>query len=264
MVELAPEHHGTSRDPLPGDAAQAAALRMEEAGADQILLSADAWLPGVKRISEAEELRRLVPAWKRLRDKLAIPLGVATDKSAIAERAFEAGSEVVFDPAGLTTDPQLPKTVAQHDGGFIVGHSRGTPEGWPKLPPVKDPVPALLQELDAGLNRARRGNILPVSLVADPGLGFGMRREQNIEVLAHLIALNRLDVPLCIAASDAAASAAAALAAIQGAHLVRTTEVAAVRQACELADAILGSVAAKLADTPDSSVSRAARPRPER
>ncbi len=262
MVELAPEHHG-GRDPLAARPALDAALAMVDARADLILLSADAWLPGVKRVTEAEELRRLAAVWNRFQVGLGVPWGVVTDKAPVAERAFQAGAEWIFDPAGLVSDLNLPKVTAQHNAALLVGHSRGNPEGWAKMPPVKDPIPGILQSLDASLSRARRGNVLPVSLMADPGLGFGIRREQNAEILAHLSALARLEVPISVGIREEHA-ALATIAVLQGAHLIRTTEVAAVRSACDWADAILRSQAAREADTPDSSVSRAARPRPER
>ena len=260
MIELTPQHPGGLRQPLSGEQALARALQMEQEGADLLLFSADAWLPGVPRITETEELRRLSPVWKRVRDQLAVPWGVATEKSQIAERAFHAGAEVIFDPGGLISDPQLAKIVARYDGGLILGYCRGSPETWPKLPPVRDPMPSILRSLDAGLGRARRSHVLPESLIADPGLGCGMRREQNVEVIAHLGALAQLDVPLSVGTVEPAAATLAALAARQGAHLIRTREVAAVRTACDWADAILDALTPKAAGTSDSSVFRAARP----
>jgi dihydropteroate synthase len=260
VVQIAPERQDAgSRDPMDGDRAFALAMEMEEAGADLLLISSEAWLPGVKRITEAEELRRVSPVIKRLRDRITIPWGLETDKAAIAERAFDAGASVIFDPAGLTTDPALPKLISQRDGGLIVGHLRGAPETWAKLPPVKEPIPGLLIELDAGLNRGRRGGIPRMALLADPGLGYGKRREQNIEVLAHLKALDRLDAPIAVGFPELP-PAAATVAVLMGAHLLRTPDVAAVRSAADLADAILAAAAPK-ADSVDSGVYRAGQPR---
>src|SRR5579885_2183971 len=102
------------------DRAFAKAVELEDAGADIIDIGAESTRPGSERITEAEELRRLVPVLKRLNGKLAIPVSVDTYKSAVAEKALDTGVEIINDPSSLTFDPQLAKTVAQANAGFIL------------------------------------------------------------------------------------------------------------------------------------------------
>src|SRR5271170_2812134 len=90
---------GKYQDP---DRAFARAVELEEEGADLIDVGAESTRPGSARISEAEELRRLVPVLKRLRGKLSIPISVDTYKAAVAEKAFEFGVEIINDPSALT------------------------------------------------------------------------------------------------------------------------------------------------------------------
>lgn len=266
MILVAPEYHAAGPDPLDGDRAFALAVEMEEAGAELLLVSGEALLAGIKRIDEAEEIRRVVPVLKRLRGKLAAPVGVVTDKSAVAERAFELGVEVIFDQSGIAHDPNMGKVIVQHDGGLIVSQMRGpASESWAKLPPITNPIPGLLQDLDASLGRARRAGVNPHSLIADTGIGFGKRREQCIETLAEVNALDRLDVPVSTSAGDLPGVATATLASLRGCHIVRTVDVRATRAALDLTDAVLAAAAARAearADTPDSSASRAVRRRP--
>src|SRR5215472_3294961 len=68
---------GKYQDP---DRAFARAIEMEEQGADIIDIGAESTRPGAERVSEGEELRRLVPVLKRLRGKLAVPISVDTYK----------------------------------------------------------------------------------------------------------------------------------------------------------------------------------------
>jgi dihydropteroate synthase len=84
------------------DRAFARAVELEEEGADILDIGAESTKPGSARISAAEELRRLVPVLKRLKDKLGIPISVDTYKAEVAERAFEHGAEIINDPSGLT------------------------------------------------------------------------------------------------------------------------------------------------------------------
>jgi len=236
------------------DRAFARALELEEQGADIIDIGAESTRPGSKRISEAEEKRRLMPVLKRLRDRLAVPISVDTYKSGVAANALELGAEIINDPSGLTFDPKLARVVAQYDAGLILNHMRGTPDTWAKLPPLPDVMASIVQDLDASVHRARRAGLDRARLVIDPGLGFGKRGEQNAEILARLAALARLDLPVMVGPSRKSflaqageretefASAAAVTAAILGgAHLVRVHDLAAMRAAAAVADGILAA-----------------------
>src|SRR5438445_7865068 len=101
---------GKYQDP---DRAFARAIELEEEGADVIDVGAESTRPGSVRIPEAEELRRLAPVLKRLRDKLAVPLSVDTYKARVAEKALELGAAIINDPSGLTFDADLARTAAQ-------------------------------------------------------------------------------------------------------------------------------------------------------
>src|SRR5260370_38580606 len=89
------------------DRAFARAVELEEEGADIIDIGGESTRPGSARISEAEELRRLVPVLKRLRGKLSVPISVDTYKGSVAQKALELGAEVINDPSSLTFDTQL-------------------------------------------------------------------------------------------------------------------------------------------------------------
>ena len=234
------------------DRAFARAIELEEEGADMIDIGAESTRPGSARISEAEELRRLVPVLKRLHGKLGAIISVDTYKAGVAAKALELGASIINDPSGLTFDPDLAKSVLHGGAGLILNHMRGTPETWAKLPPLKDPLRTIVTELDAAVHRAAHAGLERKQLVADPGLGFGKRKEQNAEILAHLEALTRLDLPIMagpsrkhFVAKESAietefATAAAVTAAIfGGAHLVRVHDVKAMKAVVEVADEIL-------------------------
>ena len=107
------------------DRAYARAIELEELGADIIDIGAESTRPGSARVSLAEEVRRLIPVLKRLKDKLTIPISIDTYKAEVAERAFDLGAEIINDPSCLTFEPQLAKMVAQYNGGLILNHMRG-------------------------------------------------------------------------------------------------------------------------------------------
>ncbi len=192
-----------------------------------------------------------MPVLKRLRERLAVPISVDTYKASVAANALELGAEIINDPSGLTFDPKLAQVVAEGDAGLILNHMRGTPESWAKLPPLPDVMGAILHDLEAAAHRARRAGLDRARVVLDPGLGFGKRGEQNSEILSRLFELARLDLPVMVGPSrksflaqaseretEFATAAAVTAAVLAGAHLVRVHDVAAMRAAVAVADAV--------------------------
>jgi dihydropteroate synthase len=240
---------GRYQDP---DRAFARALEMEEQGADIIDIGAESTRPGSTRISVAEELRRLVPVLKRLHGKLSVPISVDTYKAQVAERAIEHGAEIINDPSALTFDPQLAKVVSNHGAGLILNHTRGRPETWAKLPPLPDVMGTIVRDFEATLNRARRAGIDKSSIVVDPGIGFGKRKEQNSEILGRLATLASLDLPILVGPSRKsflahateretlfATAAAITICILRGAHMVRVHDIVEMRAAADVADEVL-------------------------
>jgi dihydropteroate synthase len=238
------------------DRAYARAIGMEEEGADIIDLGAESTRPDSKRITADEEWQRLVPVLKRLRGKLGIPLSLDTYKSEIAERALEYGVEILNDPSGLTFDADLAKVAVNGNAGLVLNHMRGLPETWAKLGPMPDVMGTVSKDLEATVSRARRAGVEKNRIVVDPGLGFGKRKEQNSEILAHLGRLAALDYPVLVGPSrksflnhaaegDAAGTivyatgAAVAVAILNGAHIVRVHDVKEMRAVAQVADEIV-------------------------
>ena len=273
VLNVTPDSFSDGGKYMEPDRAFARAIELEEQGADIIDIGAESTRPGAERVSEAEELRRLVPVLKRLRGKLSVPISADTYKSAVAEKALEHGAEIINDPSGLTFDPQLARVAANHNAGLIINHMRGTPETWAKLPPLKDVIGAIRHDLDAAVHRAVRSGVERTRIAVDPGLGFGKRREQNAEILARLDQFAMLELPILVGPSrksflpspdesagtllQCATAAAVTAAILGGAHMIRVHDVAEMKVVAQVADQILS-----FAGTSDNSASRAVPPRP--
>ena len=239
---------GKHTDP---DRAVARALELEELGADIIDIGAESTKPGVARVPEGEELRRIVPVLKKLEGRLKIPVSVDTYKSAIAMKAGGYGAEIINDPSGFTWDTAMAKTAANLEMGFILNHMRGTPETWAKLGPIKDLIVTVRQDLEASISRALRDGVDKARIVIDPGIGFGKRKEQNVEIIAHLGAFTSLGAPILVGpsrkqflkqdserATEFATAAAVTASVLAGAHLIRVHDVEAMKPVVEVAEAI--------------------------
>lgn len=242
---------GRFNDP---DRAVARAIELEEQGADLIDIGAESTKPGAKPVSEAEELRRLIPVLKRLEGRLTIPISVDTYKSGVAAKALEYGVAFINDPSNLTIDPRLANVVAAQDAGLILNHMRGTPETWSKLGNLPHPAETVLTDLEYSVNRAQKALVDRQKIIIDPGLGFGKRGDQNWEILSRLGRLRELDLPILVGASrksflgqksndalqqDFATAAAVTGAILAGAHMVRVHKVAALACTVQAADALL-------------------------
>ncbi|MFN9083354.1 MAG: dihydropteroate synthase [Acidobacteriota bacterium] len=236
------------------DRAVARALELEEQGADLIDIGAESTKPGAKPVSEAEELRRLIPVLKRLEGRLTIPISVDTYKSGVAAKALEYGVAFINDPSNLTIDPRLANVVAAQDAGLILNHMRGTPETWAKLGNLPHPAETVLTDLEHSVNRAQKALVDRQKIIIDPGLGFGKRGDQNWEILSRLGRLRELDLPILVGPSrkaflgqksndalqqDFATAAAVTGAILAGAHMVRVHKVAALACTVQAADALL-------------------------
>jgi dihydropteroate synthase len=256
VLNVTPDSFSDGGKYLDPDRAFAKAVALEEAGADILDIGAESTRPGSSRISAAEELQRLVPVLKRLREKIGIPISVDTYKAEVAERAIELGAEIINDPSGLTFDPQLIKSVLNHNTGLILNHMRGSPDSWAKLGPLPDVMGTIVRDLAATVNRARLAGIDGARLVVDPGIGFGKRKEQNSEILARLGQLATLELPIMVGASRKqflaqpdetatkfATAAAVTASVLAGAHIVRVHDVAEMRAAVHVADEILKAAA---------------------
>ncbi len=279
ILNITPDSFSDGGRYLDPDLAYARALELEEQGADIIDIGAESTKPGSRRISADEEWQRLVPVLKRLRGKINVPLSIDTYKAEIAERAMEYGVQIINDPTGLTFDPEIVKAAANANAGLILSHMRGTPETWAKLPPMQDPAGAVVRDLDATVNRARRGGVDKARIVIDPGLGFGKRKEQNSELIANLRQFVQLDCPILIGPSRKhflaqetetgtmfATAGAVTACILYGAHMVRVHDVKEMLPVVRLADEIaaMPDIAARHAEAAaeraaESKAARASR-----
>ena len=235
----------------PGDAiARAEAMAVE--GADVIDVGAESTRPGATPLSSDAEWERLRPVLGPLHERLKVPLSVDTRHADVARRAIEAGADWVNDVSGLR-DPAMRRVVAEGGVPVVVMHMRGEPatmQSDTSYRDVRDEVYGALA--DATLAAVSDG-VDPEKILVDPGLGFGKSGEQSLELLDHIGEFRSLGYPVVVGASrksflGSAASpagsadrveasiAAAVLAAVRGAELVRVHDVRATVRALAVVD----------------------------
>jgi dihydropteroate synthase len=237
------------------------ALQLLDDGADIVDIGGESTRPGAAAIVSAEqELDRVLPviqAIKHARPEMIV--SVDTYKARVAQVAVDAGAEIVNDVSGGTWDGDMLPTLAKLQCGFVLMHMRGCPAEWRTLPPIGDAVAVVREELTQRAREAIR-HIAASRIVLDPGFGFGKSFEENFPLVARFESLHELGYPLLggvsrksfigrmLAAEKGDAPlenrlcgtlAVETTLVLKGAHIIRTHDVRASRDAVRTADAIL-------------------------
>ncbi len=121
-------------------AAVARALELVEEGADIIDIGGESTRPGAAPVSEAEELRRVLPVVAALARKIKLPISIDTRKPAVARAALAAGASIVNDIGANRSDDAMRRLVAGTGAGYVVMHMQGTPQTMQKQPHYRDVV----------------------------------------------------------------------------------------------------------------------------
>ncbi len=231
------------------------ALRLAGEGADILDLGAESTRPGAKPVTEEEELARLIPALRAISSAVQIPISVDTTKPCVAREALRAGAHIVNDVSGLRMNPEMADVVREFGAGLILMHRRGTPETMQSLAHYEHLVEEVIAELEESVETALSRGVSFTQIVLDPGIGFSKTAEQNLELMAHLDAFRYLNRPILIGPSRKSflgvvtgsgpserlfgTVGVCVLAFERGARLFRVHDVKPVKEALQVADAIL-------------------------
>ena len=256
ILNVTPDSFAESPHIQDADAAVAAALRMQEEGADLIDLGGESTRPGADPVTEGEELARVMPVLERLRGRLRVPVSIDTYKASVARAAVDAGAAIINDVSGLRRDPAMAAVAARTGAALVLMHSRGDSKTMAAQAVYDDVVPAVAGELRGSVDLAVRAGVPLERIILDPGLGFAKRAAHSYGVLARLPELAAaLDRPLLVGASrksfmrealgdqppasrDWGSAAAVTAAVLGGAHIVRVHNVGAMRQVVRVAEEI--------------------------
>lgn len=228
------------------------ALLMENEGADIIDIGGESSRPGSEPVSEDEEIQRVIPVIKAIRDKSDIPISIDTYKAKTAELAIKEGADIINDISALRFDSQMGETAAQLGVPIILMHMQGTPRDMQKNPGYTDVIQEIIQFFEKQLRFAQICGISDSKIILDPGIGFGKRLKDNVDILSNLDKFKVLGKPLLVGASRKTfienihspakdsqnrigGSIAAALVALEkGADIIRVHDVAQTKEALEV------------------------------
>ncbi|MCK4836524.1 MAG: dihydropteroate synthase [Candidatus Aminicenantes bacterium] len=176
--------------------------KMVRDGADIIDIGGESTRPRAKLVTTEEEIDRIVPIIEKVKKEFEILVSIDTYKDRLAKVAVqEADVDMVNDISGLRFSENMASTIASLDVPVVVMHMQGSPENMQKNPYYSDVVREIKQYFSERIEYAMSKGIRKDKLIIDPGIGFGKRFEDNIEIIKHLNEFNDFECPLLIGLS---------------------------------------------------------------
>lgn len=246
IINMAPDSF--AGDGLAGDAgaAEARGLEMQAAGADVLDVGGRSTRPGAPPVDVDEELGRTIPAIRRLA-RIGLPLSVDTFSARVAAAALDAGAVMINDVSGLRGDPGMAAVVSRAGVPVVI-------MDWDDRWEARDVVQETVTFLRGRVAAAAAAGITETQILVDPGYGFGLTLEQNLEILRRLRELTVLGRPTVIGTSRKGSigrvlnlpvhervegtAATVTVAIMNGVDMVRAHDVRAMVRVARMADAI--------------------------
>jgi dihydropteroate synthase len=242
------QHSGT-------EATVAHAMRLAAEGADILDVGGESSRPRANPVSEAEELRRVIPVIEALAASVSVPLSIDTVKPAVAREALRAGASIINDIGANRSDEEMWRLAAETGAGYVVVHMQGAPATMQESPAYKDVISDVNRFFEDRLSRLRSCGVNAEQVVLDVGIGFGKAMEHNLQLLAHLSRFTKWERPLLLGASRKSfmgrvvgakveqrlppSLACACWGAQNGAQIIRCHDVAETRHAVRMTEALM-------------------------
>ena len=247
IINMTPDSFAGDGLDADADAAEALGARWKEQGADIIDVGGQSTRPSAVRVPADEELRRTIPAVRRL-VRLGLPVSVDTSTARVAAEALEAGAAMINDVTALTGDPAMAGVVARAAVPVVLMDGRNRRGAADLMAETR----AYLAERIAA---AAAAGIDPSRTIVDPGYGFGVTLAQNMEMLRRLGELRALGRPVLIGTSRKGSigrvlnlpvyqlmegtAATIVIAIANGVDIVRVHDVRAMARVARMTDAIV-------------------------
>ncbi len=248
IVNVTPDSFSDGGKFINPDQAVTHGMDLVAQGASILDIGGESTRPGAEEVPVQEELERVIPVIKALREKSDVVISIDTRKAKVMKQAVQAGATMINDVSALSYDQEALSMAADLKVPVVLMHAQGTPQSMQDDPHYDHCLLEVYDYLKIRIERAVQAGISKDLLVVDPGIGFGKTLAHNLELMTGMSLFHGLGVPLMLGASRKrfiaalsqnepveqrlAGSLAAALKGVaQGTQLVRVHDVSATRQA---------------------------------
>lgn len=200
IINVTPDSFSDGGKYLDTEQAFQYAVKLIESGADIIDIGGESSRPGSEPVTAEEEMERVIPLIEKI--KKSYPdavISVDTTKSKVADAALVAGALIVNDISGGTFDEKMFEVVSRWNCPYIIMHIKGTPKTMQDSPEYADVIAEVYDFLSKRITIASEYGISKI--IIDPGIGFGKRLEDNLNLLRCLSAFKSLGAPVLIGVS---------------------------------------------------------------
>ena len=163
-------------------------------GADIIDVGGESTRPNYTKISDEEEIERVVPVIEKIKADFDVPVSIDTYKSKVAAAAVGAGADLVNDIWGLKYDKNMVEVIAKSGAACCLMHTRERAE-------YNSFVEDVLDDLRETIAIAKKAGIADDKIILDPGVGFAKSYEQNLIITNNVDRLNELGYPVLLGTS---------------------------------------------------------------
>jgi len=236
------------------DSARRHVERLAEDGAAIIDIGGESTRPGAEDVSESQELDRVIPVIEALRESIDLPISIDTSKATVMREAVAAGAAMINDVLALQ-EPGALQAAAELGVAVCLMHMQGRPRTMQENPQYDDVTLDVTAFLGNRAAECIEAGIASDLIMIDPGFGFGKTHAQNVELLANLRQLRTLGLPVLVGLSRKStlgeltgrdvddrlpgSIAAAVVAVMNGAQIVRVHDVRETVDALKVVNAVL-------------------------
>ena len=176
------------------------ALLMQEQGAEVIDIGGESTRPGATPVHVDEEIRRVIPVIKKIREYSDVAISIDTSKPEVMQAAIEAGASMVNDVNALHADGAI-EVCVKHQIPVCLMHKQGSPQNMQDNPQYSDVVGEIKQYLLARVSSCLEAGLDRKNIVIDPGFGFGKSLENNLLLLQQMQQFCALEYPVLVGIS---------------------------------------------------------------
>ncbi len=183
------------------DSAIARAGEIIDEGADIIDVGGESARPGSAPVALQDELERVIPIIKKIRDISDIPISIDTTKAKVARQAIDAGAGIINDISALKFDPDMIDVVSESHSPVILMHMLGEPKTMQHDPFYKNCINEIMQFFSERMHYCLNRGISKHQIILDPGIGFGKRLTDNLALINRIGEFKTFGCPVMIGAS---------------------------------------------------------------
>lgn len=198
ILNVTPDSFSDGGKFIDPSAAASRAAEMVEEGASVIDIGGESSRPGASELEPAEELDRIAPVLEKSAGLAGTVISVDTRHSTVAREAVRLGASMINDISGFTHDPGMVEVASESGAAVVVMHMKGTPETMQDAPVYDNAQDEISSWLESATDDLVEKGIAREKIIVDPGIGFGKRLEDNVEIIERIGDLHTLGYPVLI------------------------------------------------------------------